>query len=150
MTEPKDSEVPAATEILGYPDFEPDTLGQLKSLKRLPGMESNIATLQWGEKFQEWPDDRKISYLSKLSSSMNHAADVAQQQLFSAWDLLRSKEKQITQLKQKVADQNEVLQNHLTRTNGNEQELQERIVELHTELRAAKKRIKELEGGNQR
>ena len=36
--------------------------------------------IAFGEEFEAWPDSRKMSYLKKLASSMNHAADLMQQE----------------------------------------------------------------------
>lgn len=141
MTEPND-----------YPNFEPDTLGDSKiaTLKRLPEMSrpGRAPRILWGDEYKSWSLEKKVKHLEIFSDSMNEAADIAQTQLFAAWGLGRTKDKQIKQLKEKVAAQDQLLQGQMNRSNGREQELQERIVELHTELKAAQKRIKELEGGS--
>ena len=94
--------------------------------------------IQWGRVYQDWPDDKKIEYLEKLASSMNHAAALIQEERNNNLVLMDKKEEQLDAMKRAIDQNNEMIQGQMTQMNAEKQEYNKAIAELNV-------RIKELE-----
>jgi len=97
--------------------------------------------IKWGEKFQEWEDEKKISYLTKFAESMNHAADVIQRERDALCDLIEQKEEQLIQIQPRLDANNRMIQEEITKMNEYKQEVNSTIAKLNA-------RIRELESVN--
>lgn len=126
-------------------NLEPDGLGELKSIKRIPGMLKHAPTIRWGDDYHAKPVEERLKYAEKLASSMNHAADILQTERNKVIEVAHIQEEQIRQLQRQVTQQNELTQQIVARANTEKQQLNKTIVDVQTALKAANGRIKLLE-----
>jgi len=128
-----------------YPDSPPDGLGALKKIERLPNMMKTAPKIKWGDEYMSWPVDARLNYAEKLAASMNHAADVLQNERNGLLDIANTQERKIKELQASYDQQTMVVTQELGSSNAAQQELFQTIVDLKSELKAAHKRIRELE-----
>jgi hypothetical protein len=128
-----------------YPNIEPDGLGDLKRIKRLPGMRSKAPPIKWGADYQKLSLRRRLRYAENIASAMNHAADVIQTERQGLIEVARQQEKQIKQLAAELKNQGEIINSELTRANEEKQELLKKIVEQKHELLRLERLVKQLE-----
>lgn len=134
-----------------YLDLPPDTLGELKEIKRIPGMQPNDKRgrkkmrIHWGKDYQLWSVEKRLRFAEDLAASMNNAADVLQQERRGLIDLVQKQEELLKSWPVKYAQQGDLLQSLMIRTNTEKQSRLTEMQELKAELRKAKKRIEELE-----
>ncbi len=102
---------------------------------RVP-VDSNPPMINWGRLYREWTDDKKITYLEKLASSMNHAAHLIQTERNQLGDLCEKKEKQIKSLKIALDQNNSMIQGEITKMNADRQEYHKAIATLKHDLRS--------------
>jgi DNA repair exonuclease SbcCD ATPase subunit len=111
-----------------------------EGIQRVPVVE-NPPHIKWGEGFNEWEDDKKLSYLMKFAESMNHAADTIQNERNALGKLLEKKEKQIIQMKARLEANDRMLQSQMTEMNTYKQKTNANVMKLNA-------RIRELERGD--
>ena len=131
-----------------YPDLlPPDEMPpEFSKIDRLPTMEKNAPMISWGCVFEEWPDTRKIDYLKKLASTMNHAADVLQTERNEIIKIAKAQETQIAQVAETEQQNRNLLQQQMTKANADKEALNQRIVELVQQVKALKKEVKAFGG----
>ncbi len=94
--------------------------------------------IAWGEEYREWPDARKIAYLEKLSATMNHAAYLIQEERNQLLELCTKKEEQIKSMKKALDQNNEMIQQQVTKFN-------EQVNAAAAEVTSLNKRVRLLE-----
>jgi hypothetical protein len=129
-----------------YPDSPPDTLGDLKSIKRIPGMAVVPKSIQWGDDYQSWPVEKRLRYAERLAATMNNAADVLQKDRNLLNEQIKEKEALLKQAAAVGASTHEMMSGQLARDNAEKQELMTRVVELTAENKALRGRLRALEG----
>ncbi len=133
-------------EETNYPDSPPDTLGDLKDIKRLPGM-NNRSKIKWGDEYRSWPIEKRLDYAERLAASMNNAASVLQDERNNLLEVARSQEKQLEQAKVTAHQSTQIMHQQIAQTAAEKQQLYNQIVQLQSELKQSRIRIKELSGG---
>lgn len=128
-----------------YRNYEPDGLGDLKSIKRIRDMRAVAPTIKWGKQYKDWSLRKRLDYCEKLASTMNHAADMLQKERNELLEVCSQQAEMIKALQRGYCDQGNMVQGQIGRFNEETQVLNNRIVELVAQLGEAKKRIKELE-----
>jgi len=130
-----------------YPNYPPDTLGDgaMKKIEHLPGMQSRAPEIRWGGDFESWDDTRKLKFAMRLASSMNHAADVMQQERNKLLVLCKQQAAQIERHQDAYRAQGQLMNTELGQANVEKQELYKQIVQLQGALKEKQKRIKVLE-----
>ncbi len=118
-----------------YPDLEPDGLGDLKEIKRLPQMKSPAPQIRWGEEYKSWPVERRLSYAERLASSMNHAADLLQTERNKLLEVVKRQEEQLKQATEKYVEQGQVMHRELGAQDAEKQQLYAQIVELTAKVK---------------
>lgn len=102
--------------------------------------------IDFGQDFEDFDDKRKIIYLKKLCSAMNHATDLIQQERN---ELLQQNEvltRQAENAENRAQIHKDSLMKGLTESNAEKQELYKTIAQLHDRVRAQDAVIKELNG----
>jgi len=99
----------------------------------------NPPKIKWGKEYLDWPDDRKIRYLEKLSAAMNEAAHLVQVERDELNRLIILKEEQLTQLSKAMAANNNMLQQEVTKMNAERQSFNTAVAKLNQEIRDLKK-----------
>lgn len=130
---------------INYLDLEPDTLGNLKSIKRLPAMKNVAPKIQWGIVYLDWPIKKRLKYAEKLAASMNHAADVLQQERNKLVKIALQQEEQLKANIKTYAKQGEIIHQELVNTDAEKQKLYQKIVILSRKVKQQAIQIKELE-----
>jgi hypothetical protein len=101
--------------------------------------------INYGEDFEKWDDRRKISYLKKLASSMNHAADVMQNERNAiAAEMVVVKE-QSANTETNIGIQKAIVLKVITEGNIQNQNHIERIQKLESTVRGQAETIEDLE-----
>lgn len=98
--------------------------------------------INWGTDYLGWPPERKIEYLEKLSYTMNHAADMMQQDRNRLSDLLYLKERLINQLNADKQALQQTLERNITEHNLEKNTLAEEVVAMRSELNELRKKLK--------
>jgi seryl-tRNA synthetase len=96
--------------------------------------------IKWGDKYKKWDDGKKIRYLEKFARSMNHAADLLQNERNELLELVDKKDELLAQMNSMLGENNNLLQSEVTRMNAQRQHYAKEMAKLNT-------RIKELESG---
>ena len=133
-------------EETNYPNFEPDTLGDLKEIKRIPPMQVRPPKIKWGDEYLSWPIEKRLEHAEKLAAAMNHAADVLQQERNTLLDVCRQQESQLDLIKKVQTRDGATLHHELEIHNQEKQNLYQEIVKLKSKLKTALGRIKNLGG----
>ena len=94
--------------------------------------------INWGMVYKGMPVDRKIAYLEKLSSSMNHAASLVQGERDELNRLCVLKEEQIQKLTVAMRQNSDMLQSEITKMNEQRQQFNEAIAVLNKTIKALK------------
>lgn len=128
-----------------YPDSPPDTLGELKEIRRLPAMSKHAPKIKWGDVYKTWSAKKQLKYAQDLASSMNHAADILQTERDELLVVCGNQNELITQLQSSYSQQSQITEHEITNQGGEQQKLFEEIVQIKRENKALKKRVKELE-----
>ena len=110
-----------------------------------------VPQIDFGRDFEEDFDDaRKIRYLKKLSSAMNHAADVIQKERNALLLDLKAALKAAEHADEAVTIQKDIVVKAITNYNAEKQDLIKRIQELETEVKVQEQLIKRMENGDYR
>lgn len=131
-----------------YPDFEPSPLGDLKDIKRTPEMAKRAPRIRWGDDYNSWSVEKRLGYAEALAASMNHAADILQQERNTLRDLAEHQEKLLRSWSQKHSEQGDLMTTELGSQNAQQQELYQTIVDLQKTIKEQAKTIKELQADN--
>jgi hypothetical protein len=130
-----------------YPDLEaPDgPMGDIVSVKRIPGMKKIAPKIQWGKEYRSWPIKKRLKFAERLADTMNHAADVIQGERDKLLVILKEKEEKLkASIKQYLA-QGEMIHNKLAEADAEKQELYKQIVDLNKKVKLQARKIKVLE-----
>lgn len=123
-----------------------DGVSKLETLREeLP----DVSEIRWGRKFEDWSDYKKIDYLKELASSLNHAAELLQNERNELLQLLRRKEDMIISLNERLEDQGVMLHRELQKAGAEKQELMQRVVELDRRVKKQQAKIEALRGGRE-
>lgn len=90
--------------------------------------------IQWGSKYLEWDDKKRIGYLEQLAGSMNHACDLIQKERNKLLELCELKEKQLLSMRVAMDQNTKMLHSEVTRMNTEKQELLKDIAESNKEI----------------
>ena len=97
--------------------------------------------IAWGDRYNMWDDTRKIKYLEKLASSMNHAAFLIQNERDELNVLCENKEKMIIAMASNLDGNNGMIQQQMMKLNEERQlwnksaaDMKARIRELESEI----------------
>lgn len=96
----------------------------------------NGKALVFDPKFAERPLKDQIDYLQKLCASQNHALDLMQKERNDLAGKLQVAEAQLGNADQALAIQKKVVHDLITKTNADAQEVNQRIMELETRVKA--------------
>lgn len=99
--------------------------------------------IKWGNTFKKWPLRKRYNYLMKFGEAMNHAAALVQAERDNLGKLCEQKEAQITKLNEMMRQNNEMLQQEVTRFNEKRQGYNKEIARLNG-------RVRELKDGDNR
>jgi hypothetical protein len=97
--------------------------------------------ITWGVLYKDHPDEKKVAYLEKLASAMNHAAFLMQIERNELLDICKKQELQIETMKEGLDANNSMIQEQITNMNAERQNFNKAAA-------AMKKRIRELENGS--
>jgi len=117
---------------------EPDLEGycdEIVSIKRIPSMNKHPPQIAWGAEYRKWPIGKRLSYAERLASSMNHAADVLQQERKALSDICKQMEQQIKAHIQRYAEQGALMTRQVNKANEEKQELYQESEILHARIR---------------
>jgi len=134
-----------------YPDLVPDPLNPPDGYKKLDCIENRLKyppKIAWGLIYQSWSDEKKIDFLEKFGASMNHAADLLQNERNALLRTCDNQEKQIIAMAKAEALNRDLLQRQITEHNTQMQELNKTVVSLHQKVREQEAEIKRLKSGN--
>ena len=125
-----------------YPNSEPDTLGELKQIERLPGMKAVAPNISWGQEYQSWPLERRLHYAERLASTMNHAADVLQQSRAQITLIAQQQQEMLQAANQKLEAQGRLLQEEMVRADARYQEIAQQLVSAQAEVKRLTQELK--------
>lgn len=91
--------------------------------------------IAWGILFLAWSDRKKVVYLQKFASSMNHAAFLLQEERSELNRLCILKEQQIVKLNNAMMNNNAMLQSEVTKINAERQSFNAEAVKLNRQIR---------------
>lgn len=97
--------------------------------------------INFGEDFQKWPDSRKMTYLKKLASSMNHAADIMQQERNKALEEQIRLKEQMDNMESNLVIQKDIVLRTITANNTAKDEYIALIQKLEAEVRSKDRAI---------
>jgi Tfp pilus tip-associated adhesin PilY1 len=98
-------------------------------------VKKNAPKINWGMKYQEQTDQKKIKYLEKLSATMNYAAFLIQEERNKLLELMEMKEAQLVSMSESLDANNEMIQQQITKMNAEKQEYHKIISGLNIKLR---------------
>lgn len=101
--------------------------------------------IDFGCEFEDWDDARKIRYLKKLSSAMNHATDLIQQERDSLLNECNTMKLSIENADKALSIQKSIVHKAITEYNAEKQNLISRIQELEVELKSTETKLKKYE-----
>jgi hypothetical protein len=129
---------------VGYDEDEID-LGNIEELD-FEGIEGPRARMiTFGEQFEKWTDKHKIEYLKKFSSSMNHAADIMQQERNKILVEKAGLVEQVSNLEGNLTIQKTIVLKAITDNNTAKDDYIRLIQELEGKLRASNKVVSVLQ-----
>lgn len=130
-----------------YPDLITTEAPEgFKKLERVNGR--SAPDIAWGFEYQSWPVEKRLAYAENLASSMNHAADLLQQERNAALGTIEHKEKQIKALYERLARETEVFNRQFQDMNESRQSLLRKIVTLEGRVGEQTKEIRSLKRGD--
>ena len=109
---------------------------------------SSFQDIDWGKEFEEFDDKRKIRYLKKFSSAMNHAADVIQKERDALLKEFAKQVKLVEHADEATSIQKSIVIKAITDFNAEKQELIKRIQELEGIVRTQDKLLETYNHGN--
>ena len=102
------------------------------NLPEKPGLAPQI---NWGQDFENFDDKRKIIYLKKLCSALNHAADLIQQERDELLKKCHSLNEQLKNSDNSVSIRKDIYTKAITDHNEEKQNLIKRLQELEKEIK---------------
>lgn len=119
-------------------------------VERLKLPDSAAPQIDFGQDFEEFDTERKIRYLKKLSSAMNHAADLIQRERDQLLKDIVVAVESVQNAENAVTIQKDIVVRSITSHNAEKQDLIKRIQELETEGKVQALLIKRMENGDYR
>jgi hypothetical protein len=113
-----------------YPNFEPNALGDLKKIARLPGMKAVAPNIAWGNEYKSWSLRKRLRYAERVAASMNHAADILQQERNDLIEVAKNQERQLKHATLSYTQQGDTMHTELGNADAEKQELYKEIVKL--------------------
>ncbi len=104
-------------------------------------IEKRPPKISWGRIYKDMTDQKKIEYLEKLASTMNHAASLIQGERNELNNLCELKENQLGKMKEAMDQNMNMLQTEVTKMNEQRQGFNAEVGRLN-------KIIKDLENGS--
>jgi hypothetical protein len=128
-----------------YPDLGPPEggLGELKEIKRYPGM-GQAHRISWGKDYMAWPIEKRLDYAEKLAASMNHAADVLQQERNKLLVVVANQDAQLKSNANSYVGQGNLMHKELASADAEKQVLYQEIVQLKAQIKNLEFKIVEL------
>ena len=100
-------------------------------------------TISWGDKYKMWDDTKKIKYLEKLASSMNHAAFLIQNERDELNVLCENKEKMIIAMSSNLDGNNGMIQHQMMKLNEERQLWNKSAAEMKAKIRELESEVKD-------
>lgn len=100
--------------------------------------------IKWGEQYLKWPSKRRIEYLEKLASSMNHAASILQDERNELNRLIILKEQQLTKLSESLRQNNDMIQQQIGAMNEERQSFNAAAANMKAEIRQLTKDLNDI------
>jgi len=125
-------------------DFEPDTLGELKSIKRHRDMKVIAPNIAWGEEYNSWSVEKRLHRAERVAAAMNHAADVLQKERDALVETCKHQEAQLKNNTQQYTAQGELLHSRLGQENAEKQKLYEKILSLKAAIKSGVQKDEEV------
>ena len=129
-----------------YPDLPPAVLGNLKKIERLPAMLDSPPKVRFGSEYLGWTLTKRLQYAEQLAHSMNHAADILQQERNALSVVAIHQEDQIKHLVGQFSQQSDLMAKLTGESNEAKQGFMREIVELRAQVRARDELIKDMGG----
>lgn len=128
-----------------YPDLGPPPcgLGDLKEIHRYPGM-GQAHKISWGKDYLAWPIEKRLDYAEKLAASMNHAADVLQQERNKLLNVVAHQEAQLKSNAKSYLSQGDLMHKELGSADAEKQVLYQEIVQLKVQIKNLQAQVVEL------
>ncbi len=130
-----------------YPDLIADPPEGFKVLHPALNGKRQAPMIAWGKEYADWPQDRKIRYLEKLASAMNHAADVMQKERNLALERIAALDKRLAATGEQHASEIRILHDRFQDFNASRQSLFAKIVTLEATIGRQTKQLRELVDG---
>jgi hypothetical protein len=116
-------------------------LGELKEIKRLPQMHRNAPQIRWGQEYLAWPVEKRLDFAEKLASSMNHAADILQQERNKLLEVVEKQKEQLKMNVESYMSQGRLIHKELGTADAEKQVLYQEIVSLKQQVKELTKRL---------
>jgi hypothetical protein len=100
--------------------------------------------INFGEEFHKWDDKHKIEFLKKLASSMNHAADIMQQERNKLLEKVDVVQRQLENAEKNLLIQKNIVLKAITDNNKAKDEYIQLIQKLEGTVRDQEKKINQL------
>ena len=97
--------------------------------------------IKWGKTFEAFSDEQKITYLTKLARTMNHAAALIQAERDHLGELCEKKEQQIMVMKAQNEKASQTLAIEIAKMNEQRQQYFKNISELNAKVAELTKAI---------
>lgn len=114
--------------------YPPEEQTEFEVLKRHGRKGRGAHRIRWGDEYKNWPVVQQRDYAEKLAATMNHAADVLQQERDRLHELATHQEDLLQQWQQKYSEAQYLIQKLTTDHNAREQGLKRELVEATTRL----------------
>jgi hypothetical protein len=128
-----------------YPDLDPDGLGDLHSIERIPSMRNIAPNISWGDDYKSWPIEKRLRFAERLASTMNHAADELQKDRARIIELAEAKELSLTAANEELSRLRTVVNGELGEANAREQRLAAELIKAQKEAKAHKREVERLQ-----
>jgi septation ring formation regulator EzrA len=91
--------------------------------------------IRWGEDFEAFDDKRKIIYLKKVASALNHATDLIQKERNELIDKCKQMAEQLENADKNVGIRKDIYVNAITSFNAEKQTLAQTIQKLERDIK---------------
>ena len=116
-----------------------------KKLEPVRGRRIIAPKIKWGDEYKSWSMKDQLSYAERVASSMNEAADLLQKERNELAKLLTEKEHKLVSSIKEINDLKRVVEQQITTSNEEKQELFVHIVKLQKTIKKQKLYIEKLE-----
>lgn len=129
-----------------YPNLDPPKagMGDLKSIAKLPKPVRLPPQIAWGEEYKSWPIEKRLDYAEKLASSMNHAADLLQEERNRLLEIATQQEIKLKAYAKSHLEQGNLVQRELAAADVEKQQLYQEIVQLKAQVKNLQSQVTEL------